>query len=339
MPFDDYGKAIQEFLNGSIEAMAMQLWAFIQSAFSYSDMDSHWWISVVGGTITTKVGGSETEFTHPGMLNILVQALIPVLVIFVVFQFIMSMWKRSTAGMIRAVYGAFLAIPTTYIVTGILFTTIKIFDWITGWILNLGPSKSGSTGEDQAMAGILSLFGLSWDAGTKTVVLDENYQMWSAAKDPEATGGSLMGLILMLLIFACGLFLLIMMEFRTYGLVVLASFVPLATFALTIEAAKQIFGRWASVVLGLLIAKPAAAAFIMIGMTVSSTGDDAEQYAAGLIALVVGACMPLVAGSFVFFVNGGAHRDTESGIVNSVNRAGGSVSRGAGNVRRMIIRR
>lgn len=224
--FDDYGKAIQEFLNGSVEAMAMQLWLFIQSAFSYSDMDSHWWISVVGGIITTKVGEQESTFTHPRMLNIIVQALIPVLIIFVVLQLILASWKHSTAGVIRAIYGAFFAIPVTYAITGILFTTIKIFDWITGWILNLGPKSQNNTGEDQRCPDPQSLRPLVGPRSANKVILDENYQIWAAAKDPNATGGSFPALLLMLVIFACGLMLPLMMEFRTYGLVVLAAFVP-----------------------------------------------------------------------------------------------------------------
>lgn len=324
--FDDWGKTIQEWMNGSVEGFAYWVWMCIKSAFSYSDMNDSWWITVIGGTVTTQVGSVSSEVHHPGMLNVIALAAIPVLIIFIVIQLAMSMWRRSTVGLIRAALAGFFAIPTTYIFTGFLFLFIKAGDWLSNFILEVGVDD----GEADAMASILALFGLTWDPANERVLLDENYQQWAMAKDPEKTGGALVGLVIMLFTFICAFFLMIMMVFRTYALVVMAVFLPIAVYSLANEAAKGIFMRWMSVVIGLILAKPAAAVMIKIGLTISSSSDEALQMAAGIIGLLIGGMTPLFAGAFVSFVNNNSHGNIDSSAVGH----GGGMGRRVGNVTR-----
>lgn len=316
--FDDWGKTIQEWMNGSVEGFAYWVWMCIKSAFSYSDMNDSWWITVIGGTVTTKVGGASSTIEHPGMLNVIALAAVPVLVIFIVLQLAMSMWRRSTVGLIRAALAGFFAIPTTYILTGFLFLFIKAGDWLAEFILEVGTDN----GEADAMSAILALFGLTWDPNNETVLLDENYQQWAMAKDPENTGGALVGLVIMLVTFVCAFFLMIMMVFRTYALVVMAVFLPIGVYSLAHDAAKGIFMRWLSVVIGLILAKPAAAVIIKIGLTISSSADEALQLAAGIIGLLVAGMTPIFAATFISFVNNNAHGSMESGGVGAASQVG-----------------
>lgn len=340
--FDEWGKAVQEWTNGGIEGFAYWIWMFIKSAFSYSNMDDKWWITVIGGEVTTVVGSSETTVNHPGMLNVIVLAAIPVLIIFIVFQLAISMWRRSTTGLIRAALAGFFAIPTTYIVTGFLFLFIKAGDWLAKFILEIGTDN----GEADAMATILALFGLSWDPGTETVILDENYQQWAMAKDPENTGAGMPGLVIIIVAFIFALFLMVMMVFRTYALVILAVFLPIGVYSLANEAAKGIFTRWLGVTVGLILAKPAAAVIIKVGITFSTTADEAWQLAVGIIGLLMGGMTPIFAGMFIGFVNNNSHQGIESSGVshgtrgmNWMNRQTSKIGRSASNASRRMIRR
>ncbi|MGP5030714.1 conjugal transfer protein TrbL family protein [Glutamicibacter arilaitensis] len=332
--FDDWGKTIQEWMNGSVEGFAYWVWMCIKSAFSYSDMNDSWWITVIGGTVTTKVGGASSTVEHPGMLNVIALAAIPVLVIFIVLQLAMSMWRRSTVGLIRAALAGFFAIPTTYILTGFLFLFIKAGDWLAKFILEVGTDN----GEADAMSAILALFGLSWDPANEKVLLDENYQQWAQAKDPNNTGGALPGLVIILITFICAFFLMIMMVFRTYALVVMAVFLPIGVYSLAHDAAKGIFMRWLSVVIGLILAKPAAAVIIKIGLTISSSADEALQLAAGIIGLLVAGMTPIFAATFISFVNNNSHGSMESGGVGAASNVGRQASNFARSARQGIGR-
>ncbi|MGP4968504.1 conjugal transfer protein TrbL family protein [Glutamicibacter ardleyensis] len=332
--FDDWGKTIQEWMNGSVEGFAYWVWMCIKSAFSYSDMNDSWWITVVGGTVTTKAGAASSTVEHPGMLNVIAMAAIPVLIIFIVIQLAMSMWRRSTVGLIRAALAGFFAIPTTYIFTGFLFLFIEAADWLSNFILEVGVDN----GEADAMGSILALFGLTWDPTTEKVLLDENYQQWAMAKDPDNTGGALVGLVIMLVTFVCALFLVIMMVFRTYALIVMAVFLPIAVYSLSNEAAKGIFTRWMSVVIGLILAKPAAAVMIKIGLTVSTTSDEIMMMAAGIVGLIMAGMTPIFAGTFVSFVNNNAHGSIESSAVGHGSGIGRRASNTAGKAGRAIKR-
>lgn len=84
--------------------------------------------------------------------------------------------------------------------------------------------------------------------------------------------------------------------------------------------------RWLSVVIGLIMAKPAAAVIIKIGLTISSSADEALQLAAGIIGLLVAGMMPLFAATFVSFVNNNAHGSMDSGAVGGGQQAGRRVS-------------
>ena len=80
-------KDFEEFLRGSILGLAKAAAGLIEQAFSVGALTPEWWVTVVGGQVTTTVaGGESTVIDHPGMLNIIVVAMIPLLMIFVAVQ-------------------------------------------------------------------------------------------------------------------------------------------------------------------------------------------------------------------------------------------------------------
>ena len=67
---------IQKFFDGGIQGFATSVFDVIKGAFSSTDMNSNWWVSVIGGTVNTHVGGQVTTVVYPGMLTLLVLSLI-----------------------------------------------------------------------------------------------------------------------------------------------------------------------------------------------------------------------------------------------------------------------
>ena len=71
-------KDFEEFMRGSILGLAKAAAGLIEQAFSVGALTPEWWVTVVGGQVTTTVaGGESTVIDHPGMLNVIVLAMIP----------------------------------------------------------------------------------------------------------------------------------------------------------------------------------------------------------------------------------------------------------------------
>lgn len=314
MGFDNWAENIQELLYGSILGFAESSWAFILAAFTVGDISGAWWVPVIGGTITTEVDGGETSVVeHPGMLNVMVRAMIPVLAIFVTLQMVLSAIRSSSAGFLRAMGTAIFSIPSTYILAGLVYSVLQAVDGLTMWMLDQGAG--GGDSEEVVMSALLGLFGLSYNAENGEVLLDENYQHWAMAADQGDPGKILMPFILMLIIWILCLVLMGMMLFRTVVIMLLTIFMPIAVFSVALEGAKAIFMRWLSIVTALVIAKPLAAAAVMFGMSLGSVGDGWVQLVSGMIVVAVAAAMPIGMLLLVSFVTGGASDNLERGVV------------------------
>lgn len=309
---------IQKFFDGGIVAFATSTNEVLTSAFSSTDINSSWWVSVIGGTIRTHVGGTVTEVTHPGMLPLLIQVMAPVMVLLVAVQVAVSLFRQSTLGLIRAGAAAVFSIPATYILAGMLFAVIQIMDKMAVIILAAGSND----GEDAVVGSVLALFGLTWDPATKAVVLDENYQAWAMAKDQENPGAILLPMILIFVVWLVAMILAAFMVFRLLALTILASLLPIAILSQPLEAAKGMAKGFGLTILALLLAKPIAALVLKMGMVISSTASTTFQFLAGLMCLFVAAIMPLVTTKFISFLTGGAG--------DSIMGASGQLGSGAG---------
>src|SRR5699024_9134234 len=175
------------------------------------------------------------------MFNVFLVALIPLLLVFIAVQVIMSMLRGSTAGLLRAMAMAVFALPATYIVTGLVWLVVTGMDEVSLWILQTGAED----GTDEAMSGLLALFGMTWDSDAQEVLLDENYIQWQWAVQDGDGGRVLVSFVLGLVIWLVCLVLILMMVFRLVGILVLTVFMPAAVFAVSFEGSKAIFSRWA----------------------------------------------------------------------------------------------
>lgn len=332
--FDAWSESVQELLLGSILGFAEAAWAFIQSAFTVGDLDAEWWVPVIGGEITTEIDGEVvSRVDHPGMLNVMVRALIPVLGMFVALQLVLSAFRSSTAGFMRALGTAVFAIPATYVLAGLMWMILEAVDRMTLWILDTGAG--GDDSQEVAMSALLNLFGLAYNPESGDVVMDENYQHWAMAVDQENPGKILMPWIVMVVIWLLCLVLMGMMLFRTVVIMLLTVFMPLAVFSLALEGAKAIFSRWVSLVVALIMAKPLAAVTVMFGMSLGAIGDSWVQLVAGMIVIAVAAAMPLGLLLLISFATGGASDALERGgrdAGRNVSQRAAHATRGAGGV-------
>ena len=314
-----------DFLRGSIEGLAKSAWGLIQDAFSVGALTPEWWTTVVGGTVTTTVaGGSSATINHPGMLNIVVVAMLPLLGVFVAAQVIRSALRGSTAGMVRALVVAVFSVPAVYVVVGLVWLALGATQQMTMWILRVGAEGQA---EDTAVAGVLALFGLSWDGQNDKILLDENYAQWEMASDNSQNGMILVSWIVALVIFLSCVVLMAMMIFRLVVILVLATFAPPVIFAMALEPAKAVFSKWLSMMLGLLMAAPMAAVIVRMGMIAASMSTDWVQTVAGVVLVLLASAMPLTMLSMMSFLTGGASDGVERSGVGAAQGAGRTASR------------
>lgn len=335
MPWDNWGESIRELLHGSILGFAEAAWAFMYQAFAVGEVDGTWWAPVIGGTISTEIDGQVVStIDHPGMLNVMIIAMLPVLVILVTFQLILAAVRHSSAGFIRAAAVAVFSVPATYVLAGIMWMVLRAVDRLTMGILRMGAG--GGDSEEVVMSALLNLFGLTYSPETEEVLMDENYAHWAMAVDDSDPGRVLMPWLLMIIIWVLSLLLMAMMLFRITVVMLLAIFLPLAVFSLALDGAKAMFNRWVSVVFALIIAKPLAAAVIMFGMTLGAISDSWVQLVAGMIVILVAAALPVGLMMLVSFATGGASDNLERGASNAGR---GATQRAMQPVRRVTARR
>lgn len=325
---------IQKFFQGGIQGFAGSVFDVMKDAFSSTDMNSNWWISVIGGTINTHVGGTVTTVTHPGMLTQLVQVMAPVLVLLVGVQVVVSLFRSSTVGLIRAGAAAVFAIPATYILAGIMFTLIQALDHVSVFILQAGNSAS----ENDVTSGVLAMFGLTWDPATKAVVMDENYQQWAMAKDQGNPGAVLVPVLLIFVVWILALLMAGFMVFRMLGLIILTSMLPITVMSQPLEAAKGLMKAFGITALALLIAKPMSAMVLKFGMVVSSTSNSTFQFLAGLLCILMAAVMPMLMMKFMGFLTGGAGEGIIGGGTGAASSTGRRIERHGGQLTRALTR-
>src|SRR5699024_12591127 len=91
------------------------------------------------------------------------------LLIYFAIQCIISLFRSSTAGLIRGFGVAVFSIPTGYIMTGLVWTVVQGVDQLTRGILNIGvEGDEGSPG----VAGVASMSGAVCGRESVSVALD-----------------------------------------------------------------------------------------------------------------------------------------------------------------------
>lgn len=335
------------FLNFVIWA-SIGAYGLIDQAFAFTDItddrNQGLWQAVVGGRLVYEQDGDTLGvIDHPGLLNIVVGAMIPIFVIFIGLQLIMSLVRKSSAGFLRAAVMMVTAIPSVYIAAGVMWFSMGATSSLSQWILGVGTTSPGGEEVDVADGprAILSMFGLhfaSSDTDDAIVVdeetgliLDENAAHFSAGGSLQGDAGVALGALLVILfLLLAALFLALMMMFRLIALLSLATFLPVAVFSLTWEAAKPVAAKFLQVTVALLIAEPAAAVILRLGGAIGVFGEDWINIALGLGLLLVAGIMPILTMTVVSFMTGGAGDSIDRGGAQLGGSIGRKISGGAG---------
>lgn len=345
--FDFQEDIAEVFLNFVIWA-SIGAYGLIEQAFAFTDItddrNEGLWQAVIGGTLVYEQDGETFGVVdHPGMLNIVVGAMIPLFVIFIGLQLISSLVRKSSAGFLRAAVMMICAIPAVYITAGVMWFAMGATSAVSQWILGVGTTSTDGEQVDVADGprAILSMFGLhfaSSDTDEAIVVdeesgliLDENAAHFSGAGSLQGDAGVALGaLIVIFMLLLASLFLGLMMMFRLIALLALATFSPVAVFGLTWEAAKPVAAKFVQISVALLIAEPAAAVIIRLGGAMGVLGEDWINIALGLGLLLVAGIMPILTMTLISFMTGGASDSIDRGGAQLGASAGRKVAGGAG---------
>lgn len=329
---DEFGEAVGEMILGLIIGMAQGAWGLLENAFSMFDItDSQnegLWQAIVGGTIEysdAETGEVIATAEHVGVLNIVVGAMLPVLMIFVGLQLITSIIRGSSAGFLRACIMIIAGIPSVYVAAGFVYMAIAGTSQLSQWILDTGVETTGDQNVGEGTHAIMALFGIHFmdpsvvdgedniivdeDTG---MIFDENVEfMAGIGRGADGLSNQSIGMLLVaagiIALLALGaLFLTFMLGLRFIALLVMATFTPVAVFSMTWEASKAVAVKWAQLSAGLLISEPAAAVIIRLGAAMGLMANDWSRSAWGLALLLSAGLMPLLVMALVNFMTGGA---------------------------------
>lgn len=335
---DDFGETVGEMILGLIIWAVSGAWGILNDAFTWFDItrseNQGMWQAVVGGTVEytdSETGEVIATAEHIGVLNIVVGAMIPILVIFVGLQIIMSVIRGSSAGFLRACIMIIAGIPAVYISAGFMYMAMAGTSQMSQWILDTGVQTTGDENIGEGTHAVMALFGIHFvddvPEGADNIVIDEDTGMvfdenvaYLSGVGPgagdlgaEAVGALLGAALITGLLWLSAMFLGFMLGFRFISLLVMATFTPVAIFGLTWEGSKAVAAKWLQISLGLLIAEPAAAVIIRLGAAMGLMGNDWLRTAMGLCLLLVAGLMPLFTMALVSFMTGGASDQVDRG--------------------------
>jgi hypothetical protein len=306
---EDFGKAIQELLFEGLVKLAETAFWFLEGAFSGSDLDDSWWAAVVGTP------------TQQGMVSTTLLVFAPILVLLVIIQVVLALFRQDGKGMMRAFAGAILAFPVTWLAVWVVMSLSTATDQMTSALLE-------TQGQEATMGAFMQMFGIKINDDGTYAGVNEEMGIWA-----DISAGIGFGMIVPFLavgiIFLLSLMLGVMMAFRSFVLVLLACLTGIVVIGLAFEPTRSWFSGWAGMVTGLLLAKPLAAIVLIVSMTIFDYGDSTQQLLAGFVGMLIAAAMPVVAMSFFKFLPTSQVQDSDNAMKEGANAPGRNAVRGA----------
>lgn len=304
----------------TVKRFAEDSWTFMKDAFESSNLSSEWWAGVVGA-------GSD-----PGMLRVITVVMAPVLLMLVAAQVVTGVVQSRTDKIMRGAAAAVFAVPFMMVVVTLIMAAASASDGVTTFVLE-------ANGETANMSGFMKLFGFELNDQGEFQQVNSEYNIWRGVGDGASGFELVVPAAMAGMVWLASMFLSFMLSLRTMMLVVLTAVAAVAVFALAWDVTKAWFMRWMTIIVGLLIAKPLAAAVLVMGISVFDYAATTQQFIAALVCVVVAALMPIAAvGIFGFSAvsaSSGSER-TMAGGAQAGTRMGGRALSG---VTRMIRRR
>lgn len=304
MSFFDFFKSSGESWNELIGRLFVDANDSLTTAFSSSNIDESWWAAVVGSPST------------PGMLSTWLPVIAAFAAVVSSAQIVLSAFRGSGIGILRGGIGAVFSIPMMYVSVILIQLLSAGIDAVTSYIMLMGATDNANV--------FMRIFGVQIQDG-EFVGVNSNYRMWADVGGDGGTLAMVVPVCLAFIIWLMSLFLSGVMALRSLGVVILASMAGWAVTALSSEFTKGWFSAWLKVITGLLLAKPFAAAVLVMSSTVFNHSDSGAQFFAGFAGLVIAICMPFAVISFISFTSAGAVREQDQAF----GASGSMVARGA----------
>lgn len=275
---------IEDWLSGgardgfeaTVKRFAEDSWTFMKDAFAASNLSPEWWAGVVGA-------GDD-----PGMLRVITVVMAPILLMLVAAQVVTGVVQSRSDKIVHGAAAAVFAVPVMMIVVTLIMAAASASDGVTTWILEVN-------GETENMSGFMKLFGFELNDQGEFQQVNSEYNVWRGVGDNSSGFELIVPAVLAGLVWLASMFLSFMLSLRTMLLVVLTAVASVAVFALAWDATKAWFMRWMTIIVGLLIAKPLAAAVLVMGMSVFKYAATTQQFIAALVCVVIAALMPIAA--------------------------------------------
>lgn len=303
-----------------VKRCAEDSWMFMKDAFAASNLSAEWWAGVVGA-------GDD-----PGMLRVITVVMAPILLILVAVQVLTGVVQSRSDKILRGAASAVFAVPAMMIMVTLIMAAASATDGVTTFVLE-------ANGETENMSGFMKLFGFELNDQGEFQQVNSEYNIWRGVGDNSSGFELIVPATMAALVWLASIFLSFMLSLRTMLLVILVAVAAVAVFALALDATKAWFFRWLSIIVGLLIAKPLAAAVLVMGISVFNYAATTQQFIAALVCVVVAALMPIAAiGVFGFSAvsaSSGSERIMAGGT-QAGTRMGGRMLSG---VTRMMMRR
>jgi hypothetical protein len=274
------------------------------------------------GTGTTTAMWSAVEDSNNGNLGTLdtwVLIMAPIIIILMTIQVVVALVRKNPAGLARAVVGGLLGIPGSYFAVWVIKQVSTVIDEITSYIMS-------TLGEDGGSAAIMKVFGLVADGeGGWTQTLAAS---WAVPAPVQI----LLAVIITLVAYIFVAILMFAMILRTLAIVVLASVAPLVIMTQPLEWTSSWFPRWAEMVVGLLLAKPLAAAVFVLTIRITAAPTEGDTgfvtFVAGIVGLILCTAMPFIAMNMFSFAPVGGLSNA-AGFEGGMRSGGAALTRGA----------
>lgn len=319
-PITDWlGDSAGESFDGVVRRFAEDSWSFLKGAFEGSNLSPQWWAGVVGA-------GDD-----PGMLRVLLVAMLPLLVALVAIQVASGVLQGRSEKILRGAAMAFAGVPLTLAAVSAIMALGGAFDGMTDFILS-------ANGEEANMSGFMKLFGFELNDKGEFQSVNSEYNIWRGVGKGDGGFAMIVPALLAAVMWLVSMFLGLMMSLRTMLLVFLTAFAAIAIFGLSLDATKAWFSRWVAMIVGLLLAKPMAAAVLVMGLSTFRYAATTQQFVSGLVAVFIGAVMPLAAMSLLGFTAVQASNNAERSVTGAAAAPTRMAGRGVGAITRIVRR-
>lgn len=243
------------------EAFAGLGWALISRSFNQE-----------AGTISAAEWNVATGMASKWALLLLI-----VVVIVGTIRVAFAMFQRNTQAAISAVLWTFFAWPVTLMAIWASITITNATDNLTAGILHSGQSDVN--------AALRGIFNTTLEIST------------SGAEGNEAVSfiaSCVIAALLMFGAFLSSIVLALMLAFRSFALLVLIGFAPVAFMAMPMESLRGWVRTWMQAVIALIVAKPLAAGILVMTHSIFASANDLWGWLTGIVGMTMAAFAPVI---------------------------------------------